>query len=367
MKRIAVVGTQGVPAQYGGFESLVENLIGEFRSADVEYTVFCSAKDYSFRQERHKGAVLKYIPFFHANGIGSIPYDILSLLRCIRGFDTVLVLGVSGGIFLPVFRMLARGRLVVNIDGLEHRRAKWGSLAKKFLKTSEAMAVYCADTIIADNKGIQNYVRETYGKPSVLIAYGGDHALRSVSRKKQDLILQGMGLRRKGYALSICRIEPENNCHITLKAFVDSEIPLVFVGNWDRSCYGQQLKEKYCGLPNMVLLDSIYDLDVLFALRANACVYVHGHSAGGTNPSLVEAMFFGCPILAFDVFYNRATTFGRACYYHDSRELRAWIDLLPLDGTEMRKLAERHYRWENIVRQYEGLYLDFLPKAVTSP
>lgn len=172
MKQIAIVGIQGVPAKYGGFETLVENIIGDNCSPEVRYTVFCSGKDYATRLNTYKNVRLKYIPLFHANGVQSTPYDILSMLKCLHGYDTVVILGVSGCIFLPVFRLLFRKRLVANIDGLEHRRAKWGKFTRWFLRTSEAMAVRYADVVIADNKGIQDYVRETYHKEAVLIAYG---------------------------------------------------------------------------------------------------------------------------------------------------------------------------------------------------
>ena len=164
MKQVAIVGIQGVPAKYGGFETLVENIIGDNCSPEVRYTVFCSSKDYTVRMKTYKGTRLKYIPLFHANGAQSTPYDILSMLKCLQGYDTVVILGVSGCIFLPVFRLFYRKRLVVNIDGLEHQRTKWGKFAKWFLRTSEAMAVRYADVVIADNKGIQNYVEETYQK-----------------------------------------------------------------------------------------------------------------------------------------------------------------------------------------------------------
>ena len=138
MKQVAIVGIQGVPAKYGGFETLVENIIGDNCCSEVRYTVFCSGKDYATRMKTYKGAQLKYIPLFHANGMQSTPYDILSMLRCLRGYDTVIILGVSGCIFLPVFRLLYRKQLIVNIDGLEHRRAKWGKFASCLLYTSDA-------------------------------------------------------------------------------------------------------------------------------------------------------------------------------------------------------------------------------------
>ena len=198
MKRIAIVGTQGVPAKYGGFETLAENLITHRHSPDIAYTVYCSTKDSPRRLSSYQGADLTYIPFLHANGIQSIPYDILSLIHCIlKGYDTLLILGVSGCIFLPLLRLFYRKKLIVNIDGLEHKRDKWGKFAKWFLRVSEAMAVKYADTIIADNKGIQEYVMETYHKPSVLITYGGDHVIRHVDEEKQSALLQKMELNRK--------------------------------------------------------------------------------------------------------------------------------------------------------------------------
>ena len=356
MKKVAIVGTQGVPAQYGGFETLVENIIGDHRSGDVEYTVFCSGKDYETRRETYKGATLKYIPFLHANGAQSTPYDILSLLHCITGYDTVMVLGVSGGLFLPIFRLLFRKKLIVHIDGREHTRAKWGCFAKQYLRACEVFSVRCADIVIADNKGIQDYVAERYHKESALIAYGGDHVLRMVSEERQTQILQDFQVERNAYAVSICRIEPENNCHITLEAYAQSHQPIVFIGNWKWSKYGQELKERYGNLPNIHIVESVYDLDVLYTLRKHAQVYVHGHSAGGTNPSLVEAMFFGCPILAYDVVYNRETTYNKAYYYKDSTDLIRLSQNPHLNGSSMRALAEQHYLWKTIVKQYEALF-----------
>lgn len=356
MKRIAIVGTQGVPAQYGGFETLVENLIHEQCSPEIEYTVFCAARDYTRKLKFYKGARLKYIPFFRANGIQSTPYDILSLLHCFTVYDTVVVLGVSSGLFLPLFRLLFRKQLIVHIDGREHSRAKWGGFAKRYLRACEVMSVKWADIIIADNRGIQDYVSQVYHKDSVLITYGGDHVLRNVSEKRQAEILQQLGLQSEQYAVSICRIEPENNCHITLEAYAQCGLELVFIGNWERSEYGQNLRKQYGSMPNIHLLDSIYDLDILFTIRKNACVYVHGHSAGGTNPSLVEAMFFGHPILAYDVIYNRATTFDKASYYQNSQDLIGLLQQPLQNGHVLQLLAQQHYVWKAIAQQYEELY-----------
>lgn len=357
MKKVAIIGTQGVPANYGGFESLVENLLGENCPSDVQYTVFCSSKDMPLRQTEYKGARLRYVPL-HANGSQSIPYDIVSMCRCLRGYDVVLVLGVSGCLFMPVFRLLCRSRIVVNIDGLEHRRAKWGKVARMVLRTSEALAVRFADVIVSDNKGIQDYVTETYGKPSELIAYGGDHARRDLAPEFVAETLARYGVRKGEYAITVCRIEPENNSHVILEAFSRApEHDLVFIGNWGHSEWSRKLKEQYSGYPNIKILDAIYDLDILYALRSSAGIYMHGHSAGGTNPSLVEAMFFGIPIIACDVVYNRETTENRAAYFRTGDDLLRLLNAPLPSGEAMAEIAARRYTWRHVAAQYTSLFL----------
>ena len=355
MKKVAIIGTQGIPANYGGFETLVENIIGDNCSDNIQYTVFCSSKDMPSKIKEHKGARLKYVPL-RANGVQSIPYDILSMIRSICGYDTILILGVSGCIFLPVFKLFCRKKVIVNIDGLEYRRAKWKGWVKKFLKFSEKCAVRFANVIITDNKGIQDYVKQEYKKDTTLIAYGGDHAIIDVKKEREAEILKQYGLELGGYSMSVCRIEPENNCHMTLEAFKNNKEKLVFIGNWYRNDYSRKLKEEYSKYSNITLLDSIYDLGILYTLRKNAKYYIHGHSAGGTNPSLVEAMFFGRPILAFDVIYNRETTKNKAHYYKNAEELTALIEQGVDNGKELKQTASEEYTWSKIAKEYEALY-----------
>lgn len=356
MKQIAIVGIQGVPAKYGGFESLVENIIGENCSPDVQYTVFCSGKDYSIHRKSYKGAKLKYISAFHANGIQSVPYDILSMIKCLRGYDGIVILGVSGCIFLPLLRLFYHKRLIINIDGLEHKRDKWGTLAKKFLRISEAMAVRYADVVIADNRGIQDYVKETYNKASTLIAYGGNHAQKNLSEERQIQLISKYGIVPGNYAVCLCRIEPENNSHLICEAFSISGKELVFVGNWNHCEYARSLRKRYETCRNIKMIDAVYDLDELYALRNQCSCYIHGHSAGGTNPSLVEAMFFNKPILTYDVVYNRETTENKAYYFKNKEQLIELLHRKNKKGDTMREIAERRYVWECIAKQYEALY-----------
>lgn len=358
--KVAIIGTVGVPANYGGFETLVEQLVRHNKSEDLEYAVYCSGKSYKEHRWVYHGAKTEYIGL-NANGLQSIPYDIISLIRASKKSDVILILGVSGCIFLPVFRLFSKKKLIINIDGLEHKRDKWNKFIRRFLKFSERMAIKYGDIIITDNQGISDYVRDEYGVDSKLIAYGGDHVIHEVDNYSSKSILDKYGLISNKYSLALCRIEPENNVHTILQAFRDLPTKeIVFIGNWDRSDYGRTLYNEFSKYRNIKLISAIYDLATLNALRSNCQNYIHGHSAGGTNPSLVEAMFFGKPIIAFDCIYNRETTENKALYFSDSTHLMELIeDCVPCDTISqyMHDIATRRYKWTQIVDQYEHLFI----------
>lgn len=207
-KKVAIIGIQGLPAKYGGFESLVENLVSKKIAPHIEYTVFCSSKDYEKKLDTVHGAYLSYVGF-HANGAQSIIYDIVSMIKCWgKHYDVVLVLGVSGCVFLPVFKLFSKARLIVNIDGLEHKRAKWGVISRCFLKLSESFAVRWADIVISDNDAIKEYVSSTYSRESMMIPYGGDHVLCDIDYSFVEKTLARYSLMPKQYAVTVCRIEP---------------------------------------------------------------------------------------------------------------------------------------------------------------
>lgn len=353
MKKISIIGTVGVPACYGGFESLVENML-DYTPTDVEYTIFCTSKKYENKLETYKGAKLKYLDL-NANGIDSIMYDYRSIKMSLDA-DIMLILGVSGCIFLPFIRRKYKGKIITNIDGLEWKRDKWNFIAKWLLHYSEKMAVKYSDIVIGDNKGITDYVKEAYKKEAVLIAYGGDH----VSKVEDDTLYEKYPFCKNSYSVTVCRIEPENNIHVILEAFSKmSGNQLVMVGNWKNGEYGSELKEKYSKFDNIHLLDPIYENHTINWIRSNASVYVHGHSAGGTNPSLVEAMNFGLPILAFDCVYNRETTMNECLYWKNSEDIQYFFQSIPdLDSiaSKMQDIGKKLYSWEKIAEQYNSLY-----------
>ena len=169
-------------------------------------------------------------------------------------------------------------------------------------------------------------------------------------------VLDKYGVKPFEYSFALCRIEPENNCHIVLEAAAKSGTRLLFVGNWNRSGYGVELRKKFEKYENISLLDPIYDLKQLYVLRSNAARYIHGHSAGGTNPSLVEAMFFGREIFAFDVVYNRETTQNRALYFSDAESLATLLTLPIRENKELQNIANTVYTWSAIRDKYENLF-----------
>jgi glycosyltransferase involved in cell wall biosynthesis len=354
--KVAIIGTVGIPANYGGFETLAENLVEKRQDAGIEYTVFCSSKAYSEKLHRYKGATLKYVPV-GANGWQSVIYDNISLMRAYFSADVVLSLGGSN-ILHPLLKLFKKTPVINNFDGMDSGREKWGRLARRAIRVISGITARYSDVCICDNEVCQEYFREKYGRDSCLIEYGGDNAVpvRDDARLKAEF-----GLEPGGYSFKVARIEPENNIEMILDAF--SRMPaerFVIVGNWNKSLFGREMKSRYGGFPNIDILDPIYDPVRLNLLRSNCKWYIHGHSAGGTNPSLVEAMSLGLPVIAYDVPYNVATTEGGALYFQDAASLTA---LLQTDGdsrkaiaAKMKEIADRRYRWETICAKYEQLY-----------
>lgn len=369
--RVALIGVVGVPARYGGLETLAHHFV--LNLAQRYDTTVYNTKHYYTAEERKpewEGAKIKYLPL-KANGAQSVPYDMWAMLHAIFRNDVLVVLGVSGCVLLPLLKLLFPGKkILVNIDGLEWRRPKWGKFAKAYLKFAEKVAVRFADRIIADNKAIQEYVTEVYERDSDMIAYGGDHAkaaeILAEDREKYPF-LEGK------YAVKACRIEPENNIEMILEAFSKfDEIALVILGNWNDSAFGRNMRAKYGHLDHFYLLDFIRDARVLDMLRSNSYVYLHGHSAGGTNPSLVEAMNLGLPILSYGVVFNRETTEGQAAFFNDADELLKTLKSLTPEkreelGNRMMQLGKARYTWKIISEQYaDSIELSLLDQEVVA-
>lgn len=320
--RIAIIGSAGIPNRYGGPEAFAESIAPVLVASGYDVTVTCERSKYPDRQgetDTFKGVRRRFLGV-KANGASSILHDLFAFLRVARHHDYILALGVSGGIFFPLFRLYCAqtgARLLVNIDGVEWRRDKFNLAAKTVLLVSDWLAQRFAHVIIYDNDALLDYVR--HPRKSACVEYIGDQAVRPDDASS--------AVSSEPYALSICRIEPENNCEVLIEGFLKSSIPrYIFVGNWERSEYGRELRRRYGSDPRLQLADAIYDPARIFELRRHCAAYLHGHSVGGTNPSLVEILYFDCQIFCFNCTFNRATAGATVHYFADSDQLGQKID-----------------------------------------
>ncbi len=351
MKNIAIIGTNGLPAKYGGFETLVEYLV-IYLSNRYEITVFCSAVTCNPELKEYDGCKLEYINL-KANGWQSVIYDFWSIYMS-RKFDRVIILGASGGILMPLFSKY-RDKFILNFGGLDWQRSKWNYFTRKFLKISEYFSIKYSKHLISDNKGIQEYIESEYGRKSNLATYGGDQSFKLVPAAKD---FERNSFLKNDYAFTVARIQSDNNIELILNAFDNkSAFPIVFVGNWNNSDFGIKTKNRYSGRKNLILLEAIYDPRELNLLRSNCKIYIHGHSAGGTNPALLEAMNVQLPIFAYGCNFNRYTTEQKARYFLDSDELCELLhktnsDELKIISDDMLEISNRRYTWQKIANEY---------------
>lgn len=358
LKTVGIIGTNGLPGKYGGWDQLVNHLTLNLKS-QFDFIVYTSSFNAEPGLIEYNGAKLKIINL-KANGIQSIFYDMVSLFHAGFKCDVMFVCGTSGCVFLPFIRLFGK-KIILNPDGLEWKRKKWSKPVKWFLKFSEAIGVKYSDIVISDNKKITDYVIENYNKSSVLIEYGGDHVIKNIVLRDKTCKLYSIS--NKNYAFKVCRIEPENNIHLILEAFKNASVPLIIVGNWKYSKYGRDLRTAYQTFININMIDAIYDQEVLDELRSNCLLYIHGHSVGGTNPSLVEAMHLSLPVIAFDVQFNRETTENSALFFSDSIELQTLLNNivnkkidLDIIRSKMYEIANRRYIWKIITQKYGDVF-----------
>tara|TARA_A100001015_G_scaffold13288_1_gene15541 strand:+ start:4283 stop:5365 length:1083 start_codon:yes stop_codon:yes gene_type:complete len=352
---LCIIGSAGIPSNYGGFETLV-HYISKNLSVEYNLFVFCSSKNYSKKLRKYNGANLIYINL-KANGIQGILYDIISLYKALKISNNIIILGASGTLSLPILNLFFKNKIIVtNIDGIEWKRDKWGVFEKIILRFSEKIACKYSNVIVSDNYVIKDYIDKKYNLSSVYIPYGGDH-VKFISNRS-DLI----SFKPKDYAVKVCRIEPENNVEMVLRAFSKlKKRNLVIVGNWKNSKYGIRLLKNFSHYKNIELLDPIFDQKELNKLRFNSSIYIHGHSAGGTNPSLVEAMFLNLPILCYDVNFNRSTTENQAIYFQNSDSLINELINLKINNSSkmylhIKRIAENRYIWEKISNSYIKIF-----------
>lgn len=341
---LAIIGSAGVPHRYGGFEAFVEHCGPQLLSHFSDVFVSCDRAMYDDKSPRYRG-MARGFPFFRANGAQSILHDFAAFLWALPKARFILILGVSGGPWFPLMRLLAGlsgARIAVNIDGVEWQRGKHGRLRQKALRAFDWLAQACAHVVVYDNAALRPYLIRMAGRKAHLIAYSGDHAAPASPAPQRDGI----------HALTICRIEPENNIDLLIEGFLASRgDSYTVVGNWNASLYGREIRARYQQERRLLLLDPVYEPASILRLRSEATVYLHGHSVGGTNPSLVEMLFFDCRVLCYDVPYHRATAGATAEYFADRAALSSLLDT-PRPAQQPRDSHRRSYSATEIARQY---------------
>jgi glycosyltransferase involved in cell wall biosynthesis len=356
---IAILGTRGIPARYGGFETFAEKLAAGLSAHGIDVTVFCEAGE-SFTQEVHLGAKLRYISAPALGPLQTILYDFKCLWVARRGYDVVYMLGYGAAFFCLIPRLWGT-EVWINPDGIEWARAKWGFFAKCYFRIMEWCSLYAANRIIADAEAIAANLAERHGrmKNCAVIRYGCE----VVDSPPSSDSLAEWHLIPRSYYLIVCRLEPENHVREILQAFQKSgsRRDLIVVGNHlAGNCYVKELRA--LNDPRIRMIGTVYDQDKLTSLRYHSFAYIHGHSVGGTNPSLLEAMGCGNLVFANDNPFNRETLGPCGYYFADAEELTNAIQAAESNEANLeqrrdasKKRACADYRWADIVSQYLAL------------
>lgn len=360
--RLGILGSRGIPNRYGGYEQFAQYLSVGLVQRGHEVWVYNSSL-HPFKADHYQGVHLLHCfdPEDRLGSFGQFIYD-FNCLRDARSrpFDILFQLGyTSSAIWHPLWpKQMVQ---VMHMDGLEWKRSKYSKRVQAFLRRMERTAANRADALIADSTAIEDYLQRAYQKPSTFIPYG---AQSDITTKVEDL--DKYKLKAGDYLLAIARFVPENHIEEIIQGVLGSryEAPLVIVGN-PQQAYGEYLRAKYPA-DQVRFLGGIYDFEQLNSLRANAQLYFHGHSVGGTNPSLLEAMACEVPICAHDNVFNRSVLAENAHYFLDSSAISRLLDEIEQQDHADWVLRNKErilsqYRWEGIIDSYEELFLNLLP------
>jgi len=359
--QIAILGTRGIPNHYGGFEQFAEYLALGLVERGHEVIVY-NSHNHPYQEKIWNGVKLIHVfdPEFKLGTIGQFIYD----FNCIRDLkkhhlDIILQLGYTSSSiwykFLPKNPILT-----TNMDGLEWKRTKFGKSVRKFLLFAEKLAVKSSDHLISDSIGIQKYINEKYNVRSTYIPYGA-HLFNHPNENKLD----GYSVSKYQYNMLVARLEPENSIEVILDGMAKSttDNPFLVIGK-HQTKYGTYLKDKYKSYNKIRFVGGVYDLDTLNNLRYFSNLYFHGHTVGGTNPSLLEAMASSSLISANDNDFNRYILGDDALYFTSSDEIteqlnhtdkssRKYLDLVINNNLKIKE----QFSWKKIIDQYEDHFI----------
>ena len=367
--KIAFVSTRGIPNNYGGFEQFAEYISVGMAQRGHEVVVY-SPKFHPYQESTYKGVRIKHIyspETWMGSSVGSFFYDFASLRDALKKEDFDIIYEAGYTSIIPAyiwFNVKKRKRPIftTNMDGLENKRSKFSPMVRRFLDWEEKMAVKYSHYLIADNMGIHDYYKEKYGKESKFLAYGAD-----IHDDFKAEYLEEFGLKSEEYYILIARLEPENNIVMAIEGYLHSKEngrrPLIVVGKTNTP-HGKELVEKYGNERNVEFVGGIYDFKKLDSVRHFSKAYFHGHSVGGTNPSLLEAMAAGCFIFAHDNIFNRAVLKENAFYYLSADKVTEYLNRIDTiaEGSKIQYTARNieeirnEYSWESLIDKHEKYF-----------
>ena len=381
MQHVFIIGSRGLPAQYGGFETFVDQLVSHQVSSDIQYHVACLSNDQAYQHFDYKGVDCFTIKAPKLGPARVIAYDMMAInyaLKLIKkqGIEQSIfyVLGNTIGAFVaPFARKIHKigGRFYINPDGLEWKRAKWAKPIQAYLKYSEKIMTRHADLVISDNPGIESYIKEAYPwSKTTYIAYGTDLSPTSLSSQDNKVreFYQKWQTQEKNYYLILGRFVPENNYETAIREFIASSTKrdLVIICNQEGNPYFEELRARtgFDQDPRVKFVGTVYDQDLLKYIRKEAFAYIHGHEVGGTNPGLLEALAQTDLNLVLGVSFNQTVAKDSAQYWTkeigDLAHLIDRVDSLE-DVSEWGQRAKanmkQNFTWEKIVGEYEELFL----------
>ncbi|WP_110927015.1 beta 1-4 rhamnosyltransferase Cps2T [Bacillus massiliglaciei] len=385
MKNIFIIGSKGIPAKYGGFETFVEYLTSRKISKDIQYHVSCMVEEECEKDFYYNGARCFNVKVPKVGSAKAVLYDILSLKSCVSYIREnklknciVYILACRIGPFFSKYKRMLEEmgvEVFVNPDGHEWKRSKWNYFIRRYWKLSEKLMVKHADLLICDSKGIENYIKKDYASfnpKTTFIAYGAD-IKPSLLTNQDTKVLEWYtkhALKRQEYYLVVGRFVPENNYELMITEFMNSNTKkdLVIITNVEKNSFYTKLEESthFHKDTRIKFVGTVYDQELLKKIRENAYGYIHGHEVGGTNPSLLEALASTNLNLLLDVVFNKEVGQSGAIYF--SKEKGSLSQLISnidkYSSSEIEQLSNaaknrisKEYSWKKIVNDYENLFL----------
>ena len=363
--KIAILGTRGVPNHYGGFEQFAEFF--SLYLAQKGYEVYCyNSHNHPHQEKTFQGVniIHKHDPEYKYGTFGQFIYDFNCIMDARkRNFDIILQLGYTSN-SIWCFLMPKKPINIINMDGLEWKRTKYSRPVQQFLKFAERLAALSGDYLVADSLGIQKFLKEQYNKQSTYIAYGA-HPFNSPN----EAVLENYSVQKNNYNMIMARFEPENNLDMVLDGVVlsNDNTPILVIGKHETK-YGEYLKNKFKNHKNIRFIGGVYNLEYLNNLRYFSNLYFHGHSVGGTNPSLLEAMASQALIAAHNNDFNKGVLENNAYFFNSPHEVCNILqNIKKNDNAKM--IANNYnsivtnFNWNKINDQYLQFFIECISKG----